>query len=162
MSLYEIAKNQWRHAAELMELEPWIVKILSEPKNEIRMNFPVLMDDGEYQLFKGYRVQHNNILGPYKGGMRYHPQVDIDEVKALASWMAFKCALANLPLGGAKGGVVCDPKAMSPGEIERLTRRFAFELVPFIGPERDIPAPDVNTNPQIMAWMMDTYSMDSG
>jgi hypothetical protein len=102
VSLYEIAQNQWRHAAELMELEPWIIAILTEPKNEIRMNFPVVMDTGKYRLFKGYRVQHNNILGPYKGGMRYHPQVDIDEIKALASWMAFKCALANLPRKGRR------------------------------------------------------------
>jgi len=157
VSLYEIAKNQWRHAAELMELEPWIVKILSEPKNEIRVNFPVLMDDGQYQLFKGYRVQHNNILGPYKGGMRYHPQVDIDEVKALASWMAFKCALANLPLGGAKGGVEVDPKKHSERELERITRRFAHALGENIGPDYDIPAPDVGTNSQTMVWMMDTH-----
>jgi glutamate dehydrogenase (NAD(P)+) len=157
VSLYEIAKNQWRHAAELMELEPWIVKILSEPKNEIRMNFPVLMDDGEYQLFKGYRVQHNNILGPYKGGMRYHPQVDIDEVKALASWMAFKCALANLPLGGAKGGVEVDPKVHSDNELMHITRRFAHALGENIGPDYDIPAPDVGTNAQTMVWMMDTH-----
>lgn len=157
MSLYEIAKNQWRRAAELVELEPWIATILSEPKNEIRVNFPVLMDDGQYRLFKGYRVQHNNILGPYKGGIRYHPQVDIDEVKALASWMAFKCALTNLPLGGAKGGVEIDPKQHSNGELMRVTRRFAHALGENIGPDYDIPAPDVGTNSQTMVWMMDTH-----
>jgi len=157
VSLYEIAQNQWKHAAELMELEPWIKTILSEPKNEIRVNFPVLMDDGHYRLFKGYRVQHNNILGPYKGGIRYHPQVDIDEVKALASWMAFKCALANLPLGGAKGGVEVDPKQHSDHELMRITRRFAHALGENIGPDYDIPAPDVGTNSQTMVWMMDTF-----
>ena len=157
MSLYEIAKNQWRRAAELIELEPWIATILSEPKNEIRVNFPVLMDDDRYRLFKGYRVQHNNILGPYKGGIRYHPQVDIDEVKALASWMAFKCALTNLPLGGAKGGVEIDPKQHSNGELMRVTRRFAHALGENIGPDYDIPAPDVGTNSQTMVWMMDTH-----
>jgi glutamate dehydrogenase (NAD(P)+) len=157
VSLYEIAKNQWRRAAELMDLEPWISTILSEPKNEIRVNFPVLMDDGQYQLFKGYRVQHNNILGPYKGGIRYHPQVDIDEVKALASWMAFKCALVDLPLGGAKGGVEINPKEHSQEELMRITRRFAHALGENIGPDYDIPAPDVGTNAQTMVWMMDTH-----
>ena len=157
MSLYEIAQNQWRHAAELMELEPWIATILSEPKNEIRVNFPVQMDDGHYLLLKGYRVQHNNILGPYKGGIRYHPQVDIDEVKALASWMAFKCALTDLPLGGAKGGVELDPKQHSKNELMRITRRFTHALGENIGPDYDIPAPDMGTNAQTMVWMMDTY-----
>jgi len=157
VSLYEIAKNQWRRAAELMELEPWISTILSEPKNEIRVNFPVLMDSGQYQLFKGYRVQHNNILGPYKGGIRYHPQVDIDEVKALASWMAFKCALVDLPLGGAKGGVELNPKDHSKEELMRITRRFTHALGENIGPDYDIPAPDMGTNAQTMVWMMDTH-----
>ena len=157
MSLYEIAKNQWRHAAELMELEPWIATILSEPKNEIRVNFPVQMDDGHYRLLKGYRVQHNNILGPYKGGIRYHPHVDIDEVKALASWMAFKCALVDLPLGGAKGGVELDPKQHSETELMRITRRFTHALGENIGPDYDIPAPDMGTNAQTMVWMMDTH-----
>jgi glutamate dehydrogenase (NAD(P)+) len=157
VSLYEIAKNQWRRAAELMDLEPWIATILSEPKNEIRVNFPVLMDHGGYQLFKGYRVQHNNILGPYKGGIRYHPQVDIDEVKALASWMAFKCALVDLPLGGAKGGVELNPKEHSEQELMRITRRFTHALGENIGPDYDIPAPDVGTNAQTMVWMMDTH-----
>ncbi len=157
MSLYEIAQKQWKRAAELMELEPWITTILSEPKNEIRVNFPALMDNGEYRLFRGYRVQHNNILGPYKGGIRYHPQVDIDEVKALASWMTFKCALTDLPLGGAKGGVEIDPKKHSVTELMRVTRRFAHALGENIGPDYDIPAPDVGTNAQTMVWMMDTH-----
>jgi glutamate dehydrogenase (NAD(P)+) len=157
MSLFEIAQNQWQRAAELMELEPWITTILSEPKNEIRVNFPALMDDGQYRLFKGYRVQHNNILGPYKGGIRYHPEVDIDEIKALASWMAFKCALVDLPLGGAKGGVEMDPKEHSKNELMRITRRFAHALGENIGPDYDIPAPDVGTNAQTMVWMMDTH-----
>jgi glutamate dehydrogenase (NAD(P)+) len=157
VSLYEIAQNQWRRAAELMELEPWIATILSEPKNEIRVNFPVLMDNGQYQLFKGYRVQHNNILGPYKGGLRYHPQVDIDEVKALASWMAFKCALVDVPLGGAKGGVEVNPKEHSKTELMHITRRFTHALGQNIGPDYDIPAPDVGTDAQTMVWMMDTH-----
>ncbi len=157
MSLYEIAQKQWKRAAELMELEPWITTILSEPKNEIRVNFPAMMDDGKYRLFRGYRVQHNNILGPYKGGIRYHPQVDIDEVKALASWMTFKCALTDLPLGGAKGGVEINPKEHSVTELMRVTRRFAHALGENIGPDYDIPAPDVGTNAQTMVWMMDTH-----
>ena len=157
MSLYQVAQSQWRHAAELIDLDPWIATILSEPKNEIRVNFPVQMDDGNYRLFNGYRVQHNNILGPYKGGMRFHPDVDIDEVKALASWMAFKCALVDLPLGGAKGGVEMNPKEHSTGELMRITRRFTHALGENIGPDYDIPAPDVGTNAQTMVWMMDTY-----
>ena len=157
MSLYQVAQQQWLNAAELIELEPRIATILSEPKNEIRVNFPVLMDDGIYRLFKGYRVQHNNILGPYKGGMRFHPDVDIDEVKALASWMAFKCALVDLPLGGAKGGVEINPKEHSEAELMRVTRRFTHALGENIGPDFDIPAPDVGTNAQTMAWMMDTH-----
>jgi glutamate dehydrogenase (NAD(P)+) len=157
VSLYEIAQKQWKRAAELMDLEPWITTILSEPKNEIRVNFPALMDDGHYRLFRGYRVQHNNILGPYKGGIRYHPKVDIDEVKALASWMAFKCALVNIPLGGAKGGIEINPKEHSDTELMRVTRRFAHALGENIGPDYDIPAPDVGTNAQTMVWMMDTH-----
>ncbi|MFB3111210.1 MAG: Glu/Leu/Phe/Val dehydrogenase [Gemmatimonadales bacterium] len=157
MGLFETAQNQWARAAELLELEPWITMILSEPKNEIRVNFPVLMDDGQYRLFKGYRVQHNNILGPYKGGIRYHPGVDINKIKALASWMAFKCALVDLPLGGAKGGVEVNPKEYSKNELMRITRRFAHGLGENIGPDYDIPAPDVGTNAQTMVWMMDTH-----
>jgi glutamate dehydrogenase/leucine dehydrogenase len=157
LTLYEMAVRQWREAAEAIDLESWITTILSQPKNELMIHFPVRMDDGEYQLFKGYRVQHNNILGPYKGGMRYHESVHIDEVKALATWMTFKCALANIPLGGAKGGVQFDPKLCSQGELMRLTRRFTHALGNNIGPEYDIPAPDMNTNAQTMVWMMDTY-----
>jgi len=157
MGLFETAQNQWARAAELLELEPWITMILSEPKNEIRVNFPVLMDDGQYRLFKGYRVQHNNILGPYKGGIRYHPGIDINKLKALASWMAFKCALVDLPLGGAKGGVEVNPKEYSKNELMRITRRFTHGLGENIGPDYDIPAPDVGTNAQTMVWMMDTH-----
>jgi glutamate dehydrogenase (NAD(P)+) len=157
LTLYEMAVKQWLEAAEAIDLEPWITTILSQPKNELMIHFPVKMDDGEYRLFKGYRVQHNNILGPYKGGMRYHPNVHIDEVKALATWMTFKCALANIPLGGGKGGVQFDPKLCSQNELMRLTRRFTHALGNNIGPEYDIPAPDVNTNAQTMVWMMDTF-----
>ena len=144
-------------AAELIGLEPWLHTILSQPKHEIMIHFPVLMDGGELRLFKGYRVQHNNALGPYKGGMRYHPDVHIDEVKALATWMTFKCALVDLPFGGGKGGVQVDPKTLSDGELMRLTRRFIHALGDNIGPNYDIPAPDVGTNAQTMVWMMDTY-----
>ena len=156
-NLYRMACSQWERAAELIGVEPWIRTILSQPKNELMIHFPVLMDDGEYRLFKGYRVQHNNTLGPYKGGMRYHPDVHIDEVKALATWMTFKCALVDLPFGGGKGGVQFDPKSLSEGELMRLTRRFTHALGDNIGPNYDIPAPDVGTNAQTMVWMMDTY-----
>ena len=151
------AVSQWQAAADAIGLEPWIRTILSQPKNEVMIHFPVRMDDGEYRLFKGYRVQHNNILGPFKGGMRYHPGVHIDEVKALSTWMTFKCALAHVPFGGAMGGVQFDPKGASDGELMRLTRRFVHALGSNIGPEYDIPAPDVGTNPLMMVWMMDTY-----
>jgi glutamate dehydrogenase (NAD(P)+) len=157
LNLYEMAVTQWRSAAEAISLEPWIATILGQPKNEIMIHFPVRMDSGEYRLFKGYRVQHNNILGPYKGGIRFHPNVHIDEVKALATWMTFKCSLIHLPFGGGKGGVQFDPKQCSRGELMRLTRRFTHALGNNIGPEYDIPAPDVNTNAQTMVWMMDTY-----
>jgi glutamate dehydrogenase (NAD(P)+) len=157
LNLYEQAVTQWRSGAAAISLEPWITTILAQPKNEIMIHFPVRMDSGEYRLFKGYRVQHNNVLGPYKGGMRYHPNVHIDEVKALATWMTFKCSLTHLPFGGGKGGVQFDPKQCSRGELMRLTRRFTHALGNNIGPEYDIPAPDVNTNAQTMVWMMDTY-----
>ncbi len=156
-NLYQMAVNQWQTAAEAMELEPWIRTILSQPKNELMIHFPVRMDSGEYRLFKGYRVQHSNVLGPYKGGIRYHPDVHIDEVKALATWMTFKCALVNVPFGGGKGGVQFDPKVLSLDELRRLTRRFTHALGDNIGPNYDIPAPDVGTNAQTMVWMMDTY-----
>jgi glutamate dehydrogenase (NAD(P)+) len=154
---YKIAQDQMLRAAEIGGLAPAITSILSQPKNELIVNFPVRMDSGEYRLFKGYRVQHSNILGPYKGGIRYHEQVSLDEIKALASWMTYKCALHDIPFGGAKGGIKFNPRDHSAGELERITRRFTHALGANIGPEYDIPAPDVGTNGQIMVWMMDTY-----
>ncbi len=156
-SVYATVRQQFDKAADLMNLDPPIRKILSKTTNEIVVNFPVKMDNGNIEMFTGYRVQHNNVLGPYKGGLRYHPSVDIDEVRALATWMTWKCAIAGLPLGGAKGGIQIDPRKYSQSEIERITRRFTFALGSNIGPEYDIPAPDVNTNAQIMAWILDTY-----
>jgi len=155
--LYDTVLHQFDAAADLMELDRGVRKILARPKNEIVVNFPVRLDDGRVETFSGYRVQHNDALGPFKGGLRYHPQVDIDEVRALAAWMTWKCALAGLPFGGAKGGIQMDPNDYSPAEIERITRRLVFALGDNIGPEYDIPAPDVNTNAQIMAWILDTY-----
>jgi glutamate dehydrogenase (NAD(P)+) len=137
-------------------------EILRQPKRELTVNFPVRMDSGRIRTFTGYRVQHNVNRGPAKGGIRYGPEVTLDEVKALAMWMTWKCAVVGIPFGGAKGGVICDPKSMSPGELERLTRRYATEISIIIGPHSDIPAPDVNTNSQVMAWIMDTYSMHEG
>ncbi|HEY4183806.1 MAG TPA: Glu/Leu/Phe/Val dehydrogenase [Polyangia bacterium] len=154
---YKIAQDQMLRAAEISGLSPAITAILSQPKNELIVNFPVRMDNGEYRLFKGYRVQHSNILGPYKGGIRYHEQVSLDEIKALASWMTYKCALHDIPFGGGKGGIKFNPRDHSQGELERITRRFTHALGANIGPEYDIPAPDVGTNGQIMVWMMDTY-----
>ncbi len=154
---YSVAKAQFEKAAAFSGLAEEIRLILSQPKGELIVNFPVRMDDGSTKLFKGYRVQHNNALGPYKGGIRYHHEVSLDEIKALASWMTFKCALHDIPFGGAKGGIKFNPSTFSLGEIERVTRRFTFELGNNIGPEHDIPAPDVGTNAQTMAWMMDTY-----
>ena len=157
MSLFQVAATQWQKAAGAMNLDSEVFTILSQPKNELMINFPVRMDNGEYRVFKGYRVQHNNIMGPYKGGMRYHPDVHIDEVKALATWMTFKCALVDVPFGGAKGGIQFDPHQQSKEELMRITRRFTHALGGNIGPEYDIPAPDVGTNAQMMVWMMDTY-----
>jgi glutamate dehydrogenase (NAD(P)+) len=156
-SPYKVVQHQFDKAATEMDLSPGLRSVLSEPMNEIIVNFPVTMDDGSLRVFRGYRIQHNNVLGPFKGGMRYHPSVSREEVNALAAWMTWKCAVVNLPFGGAKGGIRCDPHDFSPREIERLTRRFTYALQNFIGPEKDIPAPDVNTNAQIMSWMMDTY-----
>ena len=156
-SLYENVGFQFEKAAGLMELEPNIARILSVTNNEIIVHFPVIMDSGKVQIFTGYRVQHNNINGPYKGGLRYHPSVDIDEVRALATWMTWKAAINRIPFGGAKGGIQIDPNLYSESEIEKITRRFTFSLGNNIGPEYDIPAPDVNTNAQIMAWILDTY-----
>ena len=149
--------RQYGHAADIIGLNPNIRKILEVTNNEILVHFPVRMDDGEVEIFTGYRVQHNNALGPYKGGLRYHPTVDIDATRALAMWMTWKTSLAGLPYGGAKGGIQLDPSKYSLAELERITRRFTYALGDNIGPELDIPAPDVNTNPQTMAWILDTY-----
>lgn len=149
--------QQFEAAADLINLNPNIKRILSVTNNELIIHFPVRMDNGDIEIFKGYRVQHNNALGPYKGGLRYHPTIDIDAVKALAMWMTWKTSLAGLPYGGAKGGIQIDPKKYSTSELERITRRFAFALGDNIGPEHDIPAPDVNTTAQTMAWIADTY-----
>jgi len=146
-------------AARKLNLDEGLWKILRLPNRELTVYIPVAMDDGHMEVFTGYRVQHSIARGPAKGGIRYAPDVTIDEVRALASWMTWKCAVVNIPFGGGKGGVICDPKKMSMGELERMTRRYTAELVEFIGPEKDVPAPDVNTNEQVMAWIMDTYSM---
>ena len=146
-------------AAQKLNLDEGIAKILRVPGREVTVNIPVMMDDGHLEVFTGYRVQHSIVRGPGKGGIRYAPDVTIEEVRALAAWMTWKCAVVNIPFGGAKGGVICDPKKMSMGELERMTRRYTAELIEFIGPEKDVPAPDVNTNEQVMAWIMDTYSM---
>ncbi|MFP4395464.1 MAG: Glu/Leu/Phe/Val family dehydrogenase, partial [Anaerolineales bacterium] len=156
-SVYENVVAQFNRAADLMDLDQQVRKILATTINEIVVHFPVIMDDGSLEMFTGYRVQHNNVLGPFKGGLRYHPAVNIDEVRALATWMTWKSAIVGLPFGGAKGGIQIDPKGYSPSELENITRRFTFALGTNIGPEYDIPAPDVNTNPQIMAWILDTY-----
>ncbi len=161
-SPYLIAQEQFDLAAEFMGLEEDLRGILRVPKRELTVNFPVRMDDGTVRAFTGYRVQHNTTRGPGKGGIRYHQGVTLDEVRALAMWMTWKCAVVNIPFGGAKGGVVVDPTPMSMRELENLTRRFATEISPLIGADGDIPAPDVNTNQQIMAWLMDTISMHSG
>lgn len=157
MSLYDNVVRQFAKAADLMQLDPDIRKILGKTTNEIVVTFPVKMDDGRIEMFTGYRVQHNNALGPFKGGLRYHPSVEIDEIRALATWMTWKSAIVNIPFGGAKGGIQMDPPCCSLKELERITRRFTFALGNNIGPEYDILAPDVNTNPQIMAWIVDTY-----
>ena len=159
---YTIAKAQFDRFAEALSLEVGIRDILRQPKRCLIVSIPTKLDDGSIRVFEGYRVQHSIARGPAKGGIRYHPGVTLDEVKALAAWMTWKCAVVNIPYGGAKGGVICDPKAMSRGEIERMTRRFASEISFLIGPERDIPAPDVYTDSQVMAWIMDTYSMGVG
>ncbi|HXE09016.1 MAG TPA: Glu/Leu/Phe/Val dehydrogenase [Acidobacteriaceae bacterium] len=146
-------------AAHKLNLDEGMMKILRQPTRELIVHIPVQMDDGRIEVFTGYRVQHSIARGPGKGGVRYAPDVSLDEVRALASWMTWKCAVVNIPFGGAKGGVICDPHKMSAAELERMTRRYTAELIEFIGPEKDVPAPDVGTNEQIMAWMMDTYSM---
>ena len=149
-------------AARILNLEPGIWKILSQPKRQITVSCPVQMDSGDIEVFTGYRVQYNITLGPAKGGIRYHPDVNLDEVTALAAWMTWKCAVCHVPFGGGKGGIICDPTRLSPRELEALTRRYIAEIIDSIGPDKDVPAPDVNTNEQIMAWIMDTYSMHVG
>jgi glutamate dehydrogenase (NAD(P)+) len=162
MNPYEMAVAQFEDAAERLGLSQAMRAILSKPKRELTVNFPVRMDNGDVRMFTGYRVQHNINRGPAKGGIRYSPEVSLDEVRALAMWMTWKCAVVGIPFGGAKGGVICDPKHMTTAELERLTRRYATEISILIGPDSDIPAPDMNTNPQIMSWIMDTYSMHKG
>jgi glutamate dehydrogenase (NAD(P)+) len=157
ISVYENVTEQFNRAADLMHLDPDVRKILEKPVNEVTVNFPVKFQDGKVEVFTGYRVQHSNVLGPFKGGLRFHPRVNIDEVRALATWMTWKTSIADLPLGGAKGGIQIDPSKYSQQSLERITRRFTFALGNTIGPDYDIPAPDVNTNPQIMAWILDTY-----
>ncbi len=159
---FRIAQIQFDMAAEYLKLDPGLRQILRAPKRVLEVSIPVKMDNGQTKVFVGYRVQHNVSRGPAKGGLRYHPNVTLDEIKALAAWMTWKTATVNLPYGGAKGGIVCDPKRMSKGELERMTRRYAAEIQPIIGPEVDIPAPDVYTDAQTMAWIMDTYAMTVG
>ena len=160
--LYRVAVDQFRRAADLLDLEEEIRARLLEPRRSLVVNFPVRLDDGEVQSFTGYRVQHTLTMGPMKGGFRYGPGVSLGECAALAMWMTFKCALVGLPFGGAKGGVRCDPNRLSDGELERVTRRYASEIFPIIGPDRDIPAPDIATGEREMAWFMDTYSQQVG
>lgn len=161
-SAYEVALRQYDSVAEKLDIDPGIREMLRHPRFGVEVAFPVRMDDGTTRVFKGYRVIHNTARGPGKGGVRYHPDVTFEEVKALSMWMTWKCAVVGLPFGGAKGGVTCNPLEMSQGEIERLTRRFTTEISNVIGPDTDIPGPDVFTNPQVMAWMMDTYSTKKG
>ncbi|HLV93987.1 MAG TPA: Glu/Leu/Phe/Val dehydrogenase [Candidatus Acidoferrales bacterium] len=159
---YRIAQIQFDIAAEYLKLDQGLRQILRTPRRILEVSVPTKMDNGQVKVFTGFRVQHNVARGPAKGGIRYHPNVSLDEVKALAAWMTWKTATVNIPYGGAKGGVICDPKRMSKGELERMTRRFTSEILPIIGPEQDIPAPDVYTDSQTMAWIMDTYSMTKG
>jgi len=159
---YDVALENFDSAADAMDLSSDIREMIKYPERILTVTVPVRMDNGRIRRFEGFRVQHSMVRGPAKGGIRYHPQVTLDEVKALAMWMTWKCAVVNIPFGGAKGGITCDPKHMSPGELERMTRRYTSAILPLIGPERDIPAPDVYTNSQTMAWIMDTYSMTKG
>ncbi len=161
-NLFDMAVEQFHAAADRMGLDDNLRRILGVCQHQYTVNFPVQMDDGSIQVFEGHRVQHNVARGPAKGGIRFHQDVTLDEVKALAMWMTWKCAVVGIPFGGAKGGVTVDPRGLSRGELENLTRRFTAEISPLIGPYKDIPAPDVNTNPQVMAWIMDTYSMREG
>ena len=156
---WESAAHRFDEAAELLKLDDGMRKVLRRPTMELTVNIPVVLDDGRIEVFTGYRVQHSIARGPAKGGIRFAPDVSLDEVRALAAWMTWKCAVVNIPFGGGKGGVICEPQLLSEGELERITRRYTAEIYDFIGPERDVPAPDVNTNEQTMAWIMDTYSM---
>jgi glutamate dehydrogenase (NAD(P)+) len=162
LNSFRIAMRQFDYAAEKCGIEPGLCEVLRRPRRALSLSLPVKMDDGSLRVFEGFRVQHNSARGPCKGGIRYHPSVTFDEVKALATWMTWKCAIVNIPFGGAKGGIVCDPHRLSRSELERLTRRYAYEISPLIGPDKDIPAPDVYTDAQVMAWIMDTYSMTHG
>ncbi|UCE08601.1 MAG: Glu/Leu/Phe/Val dehydrogenase, partial [bacterium] len=161
-SLFKMALHNFDAAADMLDLDLNIRKQMRLPEKELTVNFPVEMRNGDFQMFTGYRVQHNTARGPAKGGIRFHPNVTLDEVNALAIWMTWKCAVVNIPFGGAKGGVVCNPKKMDRIELENLTRRYTTEIANIIGPQRDIPAPDVYTDAQIMAWIMDTYNMAKG
>src|SRR6187431_679621 len=156
---FEAMMSRFDRAAELLDLDPGIYKVLRHPEKQIIVSIPVMMDSGEVEVYTGYRVLYNTSRGPAKGGIRFDTQVTLEEVKALAAWMTWKCAVVNLPFGGAKGGVVCDPLKMSAGELERLTRRYTASIIHTLGPDSDVPAPDVNTNERVMAWIMDTYSM---
>src|SRR5713226_9263912 len=159
---YDMALQQFDSVVDMLRLDPGIADILRHPQRELIVHFPVRMDDGSLRVFTGFRVHHNIARGPAKGGLRFDLNVNIDEVRALAMWMTWKCAVVRIPFGGAKGGVICDPKSMSMAELERMTRRYATEISVLIGPDSDIPAPDVNTGAQTMAWIMDTYSMHHG
>jgi glutamate dehydrogenase/leucine dehydrogenase len=162
MNPFKIAQSQVDEVAKILKLDAGMTEFLKNPQRELHVSFPVRMDNGAVQVFHGYRVQHNMVRGPTKGGIRYHPETNIDEVRALSMWMTWKCAVVGIPYGGAKGGVTCNPKKMSQGELERMTRRFAHEISLIMDPKGDIPAPDVYTNAQTMAWIMDTYSMEKG
>jgi glutamate dehydrogenase (NAD(P)+) len=161
-NIWAVAQSQFDHAADKLDLDDGMRRVLRVPQRELTVNFPVTLDNRDVRVFTGYRVQHNVSRGPAKGGIRYHQDVTLDEVRALAMWMTWKCAVVNIPYGGGKGGVIVDPKKLTLREVEGLTRRFTTEISPLIGPDRDIPAPDVNTNAQTMAWIMDTYSMHHG
>ncbi|MEJ7604921.1 MAG: Glu/Leu/Phe/Val dehydrogenase dimerization domain-containing protein [Bryobacteraceae bacterium] len=153
------ADTRFEEAAQALQLDDGIRKVLRLPAREITVNIPIQLDDGRIEVFTGYRVQHSIARGPAKGGIRFAPDVTLDEVRALAAWMTWKCAVVNIPFGGGKGGVICEPKILSQVELERITRRYTAQLIEFLGPEKDVPAPDINTNEQTMAWIMDTFSM---
>ena len=160
--LYEETMARFDQAAQLLDIDKGLYKIIRYPSREITVYLPVQMEDGTFEVFTGYRVQHSVVRGPAKGGIRFAPDVDLDEVRALAAWMTMKCAVVNIPFGGAKGGIRCEPRSMSEKELEKLTRRYTAEILEILGPEKDVPAPDMNTNEQVMAWIMDTYSMQVG